>query len=149
MPRAASKTSAKTEAQNQASFDRNLKKFYPEVGRIAAIWAMLEFRMDQLIWDLACVEQSLGACITTQLNGPTPRLRTIKALSSLLGVTNEVMKKIDKFNHAIMKPQEERNRAIHDPWFIGSETKNVYKVTVAIVRNRSQGAEAADVRARV
>jgi hypothetical protein len=131
-----SKLRAMTEEQASAFMERNLRKFYPEVGRIAAVWAMMEWTMDRLIWDLAGVEQQLGACMTTQLNGPTPRLRTIKALAALLGAPQSTLTKINKFGRTMIAPQEERNRAIHDAWFVGMQTKVVHKMTVATIDNR-------------
>ena len=136
MPSKPPKRPALTESQAAAFMEKNLRKFYPEVGRITAVWAMLEWTMDRLIWDLAGVEQMLGACITTQLNGPTPRLRTIKALAALLGAPDTTLTKINKFGRTIITPQEERNRAVHDAWFVGMKTKNVSKMTVAVVDNR-------------
>jgi hypothetical protein len=61
-----------TEAKVERLLDKHLKKYHEQAGRIASVWAMLEFRMDQMIWWLAGVEQTFGACITTQLNGPMP-----------------------------------------------------------------------------
>jgi hypothetical protein len=68
-----------TEAEVDAFVHEHLKAFYPEIGRIASVWAMLEFRMDQLIWHLMGVEQTLGACLTTQLSGAPPRLRNTES----------------------------------------------------------------------
>ena len=103
MPKKPVLKKAMTEAQADAFLEKHLKKFYPEVGRIASIWSMLELRMDQLIWDLAGVEQALGACITAQLNGPTPRLRSIKALVALLNVPDKTLTKINKFSSSIVR----------------------------------------------
>jgi hypothetical protein len=119
-------------AAAQAFMEKALKGFFPEVGRIAAVWGMLEWRMDTLIWDLAGVEQRLGACITSQLNGHAPRIRTITALAAMLEVPEAVLKKIRTFGNTLREPQEERNRIIHDAWFVGMLDKSVNKMTVAM-----------------
>ncbi len=125
-----------SEAEIDQFLDEHLKEFYPGIGRIASVWAMLEFRMDQLIWDLAKIEQIFGACITTQLNGPSPRLRTIKALIELHGAYDDLITKVNKYGSKIVETQEKRNRTIHDPWFVGTVTKNAYQMRVAIVKNK-------------
>lgn len=125
-----------TDAQVDAFVDRHLKKFYAEVGKLAAIWAMVEYRMDQLIWHLSGVDQTLGACVTTQLNGTAPRLRAIKAMAELRGYSPDIITKLNKFGAEIISPQEYRNRAIHDPWFVGENTKEVHQIRKATINNK-------------
>ncbi len=136
MPKKPSKNLALTEAQIEAAVDKYCKPYYLEVGRIVACWAMLEWNMDRIIWDLAGVEQPLGACITAQLSGPTPRLRVIKALVALLEAPPELLTKINKFGSELQVPQEARNRAVHDAWFVGYKSKKVMKQVVAVINNR-------------
>lgn len=125
-----------TEAEVEAFINEHLKDFHSEIGRIASVWAMLEFRMDQFIWDLAGIEQTAGACLTTQMNGTTPRLRAIKALMELRGSAPELITRLNKFTADLVTPQEDRNRAVHDPWFVGAESKEVSQIRKAIVNNR-------------
>lgn len=113
-----------------------LRDFYPEIGRIASVWAMLEFRMDQLIWYLLDVEQTFGACITTQINGPSPRLRALKTLIELRGNSPTIITKLTKFSHKIWDTQEQRNRTIHDPWFIKEDGTTVEQMRVATIENK-------------
>ncbi len=124
------------DAQVEAFITEHLKEFYSEIGRIASVWAMLEFRMDQLIWHLIGVEQTLGACATTQLNGTAPRLRTIKAIIEYRGSSPELTKKLNKFSGDIIEPQEARNRAVHDPWFVGKDSKKASQIRKATINNK-------------
>jgi hypothetical protein len=125
-----------TEPEVEAFVNEHLKDFHSEIGRIASVWAMLEFRMDQLIWHLAELEQTTGACLTTQMNGTTPRLRALKALMELRGSAADLITKLNKFTAELVEPQEDRNRAIHDPWFVGGISKEVSQIRKAIVRNK-------------
>jgi hypothetical protein len=127
---------APDDAQVEAFLDEHLKEFHPEIGRIASVWAMLEFRVDQLIWHLVGLEQTLGACLTTQLNGATPRLRALKSIMEFRGSSPELITKLNKFSGDIIEPQEARNRAVHDPWFVSTELKTVSQVRKATIKNK-------------
>jgi hypothetical protein len=93
-----------------------LDAYHSVVGAIASEWAALEFYMDYLVWQLARVEQHAGACITSQLNGTGPRMRTIVALLHLRNVPLEIVKKFNKFESGLFPIQTSRNRAVHDTW---------------------------------
>jgi hypothetical protein len=137
MSRAPSPEVHMTADEVEAFINEHLQDFHAEIGRIASVWAMLEFRMDQLIWHLAGLEQTTGACLTTQMNGTTPRLRALKALLELRGSAPELLKQLNKFTGDIVAPQEDRNRAVHDPWFVGKETKRVSQIRKAVIGNRT------------
>ena len=125
-----------TDSQVEAFLREHLKDFHPEIGRIASVWAMMEFRMDQIIWELMGVEQTLGACLTTQLHGSAPRLRVLKSLMELRGSSPALITKLNKFSADILKPQEDRNRAVHDPWFVGVKSKEVSQIRKATIDNK-------------
>jgi hypothetical protein len=125
-----------TEAEVERLLDKHLKKYHEQSGRIASVWAMLEFRMDQMIWWLAGVEQTFGACITTQLNGPMPRLRTLKTLLEVRGYPKTSIGRLNKLSGDLVGPYEARNRTIHDPWFVAAKTKRVSQMRVAAIKNK-------------
>ena len=50
------------------------------IGRVATVWAKLEFLINEMIWDLANVDINCGACITAQLTTPVSRMRTLISL---------------------------------------------------------------------
>jgi hypothetical protein len=115
---------------------RALPPYHEVIGEIASVWAMFEQRLDQLIWDLCDVEHPLGACVTSQLNGPSPRLRTITSLLELRGCSKDTITKLNRFRGKIQTIQEERNRAVHDVILVGHTTERVFKRTVATINNR-------------
>ncbi len=116
--------------------ERVLAPYHTQVGAIADVWAQFEQRLDQLIWDLADVEHPVGACITSQLNGPGPRFRVLKALLELREWPSDIRTRLNKLSHEIQVQQEGRNRAVHDAAFVGLSSETVYRRTVATVNNK-------------
>ena len=49
-------------------------EYYAAIGRVAAAWSHFETMMNLTIWELANVQQHLGACFTSQMIGPGPRI---------------------------------------------------------------------------
>jgi hypothetical protein len=119
----------------QSLVDENLCQYYKEIGKIASILAMLEQRTDQLIWDLIHTEQRLGACLTSQLFGPSPRLRVIVSLLEERQWDRKLIKNIIKLREKVHSVQELRNRAVHDVLLVGFESKKVFKRTIT-ARNK-------------
>jgi len=50
-------------------YDPRFNPYMQAVGKIATVWAGLEFSINQAIWELCNVEAAAGACITAQLIG--------------------------------------------------------------------------------
>ena len=119
-----------------ALLEEVLPPYHQAVGEIASVWAMFEQRLDQLIWDILGVEPKLGACLTSQLNGPAPRFRVLKSLLELREWKQELRRKLNKLSHDIIEVQEERNRAVHDVVLVGHNSKRVFKRTVATINNK-------------
>jgi hypothetical protein len=78
-----------SEAPDTASFKVSIRTPIPEhhpalhlIGQVASEWALLEHTLDQIIWSLANVQRDLGACVTGQIVGATPRFNAIIALST-------------------------------------------------------------------
>jgi hypothetical protein len=95
---------------------------YSLVGRVASAAAHLEHTLDLIIWDLAGIDHHAGACITAQLSGAVPRYRTIIAQLTLKASNDPRYEPFIKQTKYLMNhthnPQDERNRIVHDPWYL-------------------------------
>ncbi len=93
---------------------------YAAIGKIADVWADLEFSVDRVIWDVLGEEQSLYACVTAQLISILPKLDALIALSEKLGANPKTLKSLKAFQGSIGSLVKQRNRVIHDHriiWF--------------------------------
>ncbi len=88
------------------------------VGQVSSEFARLEHTLDTAIWALAELEPPLGACLTAQIIGVRPRCLTIIALLSHRGFKSDKVKKIRKFMEKTSSLSDDRNRLVHDPWFL-------------------------------
>lgn len=100
---------------------------YNLIGRVAAEWAQLEHTLDRTIWKLAKVPGSRGACVTAQMMGVWPRFNAIEALltqrSGKLPAMQEFIKPVQTLTRKCRDTSEERNRIIHDPWYVDESGK--------------------------
>jgi len=110
--------------------------YLTEVGRIASAWAMLEFHIDLLIWELIEVEHMLGACVTSQLTNVGARLRTLAALVRLREGSAGLIKEINSFDGVTAIVQQKRNRAVHDTWMYNRARKSAAQVNVTIAEKQ-------------
>lgn len=94
---------------------------YSAVGRVAAEWALLEHRLDEIIWQLIGCDNSHAACLTSQMIGHFPRFNTIIALLSARQLPQELTDLIKKESGRVSELAEKRARAVHDAWYISSE----------------------------
>jgi hypothetical protein len=83
----------------------------------------LEHVLDLIIWDLAGVGEQRVACITAQINGATPRYRAIVSLLRQRNSDrfNRLADKVNELMQKTFEPTEQRNRIVHDPWYITYE----------------------------
>jgi hypothetical protein len=86
------------------------------LGDICAIWADLEYRVNQTIWQLANVEMSSGACITAQIAQPVARYKALIALVHLRGGDPDLLTALNKFSRKAEALGRQRNRFVHDVW---------------------------------
>jgi hypothetical protein len=115
---------------------RKMAPYLRRVGEIASLWSQLELQLDMLIWDLLEARQPAAACVTAQLGSASGRLRAIKALTDLYGAAEETKRTINKFASQIDALQIKRNRAVHDAWQTGVNSRRVYQLRVAIKDNK-------------
>jgi hypothetical protein len=113
------------DAQDKASFNVSLHAplsrthpIHQLIGQVASEWALFEHTLDRSIWSLLGVHNDLGACLTAQIIGATPRFNAIIALAKRKKVKNKIVEQIIDLQNRSYEIQEQRNRIIHDPWFM-------------------------------
>lgn len=90
---------------------------YALVGRVASEWSHFEGVLDLIIWGLAGLSGPIGACITAQMMGAGNRLVTVQSLAQERGIFPKISRQLESLSQRSKNPQDERNRAVHDPWF--------------------------------
>jgi hypothetical protein len=98
-------------------------RVYNYLGQITSDWSHVEHTLDLVIWALANVQPEAGACITSQLMGAYNRFKAIIALLKLherntQKKTEELTKKAIELSQKANAPGDQRNRSIHDPWYV-------------------------------
>ena len=104
------------------------------IGRVAAVWAKLEFTINEMIWDLANLDINCGACITAQLTTPVSRMRALIALVRLLGGKDRLIADLNKFSGRLDGLARRRNRIIHDPWGYNADKKKYVRLEITADR---------------
>ena len=96
--------------------------YYALIGRVASEWTHFEHILDEIIWDVSQIPEDVALCITGQMMGATPRFKAIEALTRYAGLPKSLLKKTHALkaqNYAVV---EQRNRIVHDPWFLVSDS---------------------------
>jgi hypothetical protein len=93
------------------------------VGLVAAEFALLEHILDLSIWALLGVREELAACVTGQMMGSRPRLQSIIMLIDKRGLGKELAEEATKLMNALFNVNEQRNRIVHDAWYIDPTTQ--------------------------
>lgn len=97
---------------------------YGLVGQVASDWAYLEHVLDLIIWELAGIKQSVGACLTAQMMGHVPRCEAIIALATHRGLDPSIVERADRLKNSLFQVSTPRNRVVHDPWILISTTNS-------------------------
>jgi hypothetical protein len=117
---------------------RRMGPYLRRVGEIASLWSQIEFHIDFTVWELLKTEQQYSACITAQLGFPQ-KMRALKALVALHDRANlheHLIKALNKLSSDSLAAYDQRNRAVHDAWMVGSKSKRVAQYTATIKDNR-------------
>jgi hypothetical protein len=109
------------------------------LGHLSAIWASLEFQINQAIWELCNIERGTGACVTAQIVAPVGRMRALISLIHYRGANPFLIGKFNKFSQRVDSLARQRNRYIHDTWTISPTTGEVYRVHVTADRELQFG----------
>jgi hypothetical protein len=121
-------------------YDARFDPYMLAVGKIATVWAGLEFAINQAIWELCNVDAGAGACITAQLIGSGPRMRALLALVDFRSsdpkskVEDSLTYKLNKLRERIEGLGRQRNSYIHQYPFIGLEKGDIKRLEVTADR---------------
>src|SRR5262245_35397875 len=91
------------------------------IGAVATSWALLEYRINQVIWAFSNVDDEDGACITAQIPSVGPRLRALVALAHRRRISEPLIKKLNSFTTDVDALGRQRNRVVHDPWVVSTK----------------------------
>ena len=72
----------------------HMDTYYRCVGHVISAWGFFELHVNRTIWELANVEQYIGACITSQFVAPTPRFLALAALLEQRGGSAQAIKEL-------------------------------------------------------
>ena len=100
---------------------------YRLVGLVAAETARVEKLIDQSICNVADIDSKVGACLTGQMIGPTPRFNALQQLARNRGISDALLKRIKTTGGHSNKHFDRRNRAVHDPWLEDAQTGAAYQ----------------------
>ncbi len=101
---------------------------YASVGKISSEWANLEHRLDEIIWSMIPkTSSSQLACLTGQMMGHVPRYNAILALIANYKMSSDIRKTADDLRGYTSKLSDDRNRAIHDVWYVDAESSEPHQ----------------------
>ena len=100
------------------------------IAQIISNWAALEYNINLSIWHLAGVYPAIGACITEQIFTLDARIKALLALLKLRRAPDGLITRLNKFAERVRKPQEVRNRVVHDTWYQGTSTKKMSQLKI-------------------
>lgn len=112
---------------------RGMDKHMKALGFCVAIWAELEHRINQAIWELANVEARAGVCLTAQMIGPGPRIRALVALVTHRGGSGALRNELNQLASDLTSLGGKRNRLAHDPWVV-MDDRSVARLNVTAER---------------
>jgi hypothetical protein len=101
---------------------------YKLIGRVVSDWSYLEHRLDQIIWEFLGLSPALGACMTGQMMGHSPRYNTIIALIAHHKLGKTLRNYAYSQMGSVSNVSEERNRVVHDPWFTDTLERGTYRL---------------------
>lgn len=107
---------------------------YKEIGKVAANWAVLELLVGSALWRIAQVNDYEGACLTAQIPNMARRIDALAALVKVRGGSKGIVTKINKFGEDTFGLNEQRNRIVHDPWYIDRVTGEIQRLEVSAKR---------------
>lgn len=100
---------------------------YRLVGLIAAETARIERLIDQAICNVADLDLRVGACLTGQMIGPTPRFHALLQLARNRGMSEAILKRITTVQGHAGTIFERRNRVVHDSWLEDQATGEAHQ----------------------
>lgn len=119
------------------------------IGKLSAMWALFEFTLNDIIWELANLSPMAGTCLTAQLIGPGPRFRCLVALLHLRGSSKELIKDANVISGDAEKLSRQRNRYVHDPVVLKIDDKSFHIMETTADKKIKHGVFAIEITAIV
>ena len=119
---------------------------YNAIGRVASDWAYYELILDDIIRSLVGVSGDLVTSITAQMMGINNRLNAIKALCIVQNISKKTQEKIDSIRNNSFIPLENRNRIVHDPWFLDPITSETAQFKSMPAKEMKYGVKPVDAK---
>jgi hypothetical protein len=118
------------ETSNPEWYDSRFDPYMNAVGRIATLWAALEFNINEAIWELSNIEAAAGACITSQIGNVGSRMRALISLVHFRRGNDKLLRELAALMRTLESLSRQRNRYIHDPATIGEESGEINRIQV-------------------
>jgi hypothetical protein len=109
------------------------------IAEMAVRWSELEFTINDAIWELMNVERGAGACLTSQLIGPGPRIRCLVSLLKLRKAPQASIDAINSLTGDIESLGRQRNRYLHDPIMMRNDTGKLERLEATADRTLKYG----------
>jgi hypothetical protein len=97
---------------------RTSNQHYSTIGQVAASWAYFEAVVDTWICNFMEVKAEIAVCVTGQMIGPRSRIDAFIALVRIRGSRSKWNEDLDQFAKYAATLSEQRNRAVHDIWYL-------------------------------
>lgn len=107
----------------RAREDKDLGSVLDEIGHqwgyaiAISAWASFEREVDAQLWETIGAGDSIGACITDQIQSVRNKLIIIEDILSTRGAKATDVAMLRRFRNRIEKLTRSRNRLVHDPHF--------------------------------
>lgn len=98
------------------------------IARAISAWAHLEYKIDEMIWELARLEPEQGACLTAQYGSVNSRFNALMSLCRVEKVKPKFISKLNSFKTKALAAADLRNRIVHDPWGSTFKSKKHYRL---------------------
>jgi hypothetical protein len=112
-------------------------EYLAAMGQVCAAWAMLDFRLDMAICQLAQSPQFLGVCVTSQIFSTPNKLNALGGLMRAHGISEKRISWLNTFQQKTHELGRKRNRAVHDAIMFGLNTQTVYRMSATITPRKS------------
>jgi hypothetical protein len=101
------------------------QRHFAAVGRVASEWAEFESLIDWGSARLADINDEIATCFTAQISGSARKWNAYIALANCRGVGKREISALHKLAGETAKLAEQRNRVVHDSWFVPSSSSPV------------------------
>jgi hypothetical protein len=100
-------------------------RYYRLIGLLVSTCSHFEHAIDLVIWDLLGVPHTEAALTTRGIVGASKRLDLLVAVATRKGIDSKIIDEIEMMKPKASQLQQQRNRIIHDPWYIDKDDGTV------------------------